>query len=133
LAYDDVFVTGILLNMTQTLRADSELAADFRFQMLVKRYSVHSRSGAVFAPTPIATYPYDVKPSAFSSVQIAATNATISNNQEAEFTVSQRSKPARADAPLAVISPKVDTDAAYARASAYNSDSVFAYGITGEW
>jgi len=133
LAYDNVFVTGILLNNIQTLRATDELAADFRFQMLVKRYSVHSRSGSVFIPTPVASYPYNVQPSAFARVQIASTNATISNGQEAEFTVSQRSKPTRADAPLAIISPSVDTDAAYARDTAYNSDTVFAYGITGEW
>jgi len=41
LTYDNVAVSGYVLDMTQILTADMEMAADFTFSMLVKRYDIY--------------------------------------------------------------------------------------------
>lgn len=46
LAYDDVIVTGALLNLTETLSADNEMAVPFTFSMLVKEYTFYPRAPA---------------------------------------------------------------------------------------
>ena len=43
LAYDDIFVTGVLVNMQQSLSADMEIAVPFSFTMLVKQIDLHTR------------------------------------------------------------------------------------------
>ena len=43
LAYDDIFVTGVLVNMQQSLSADMEIAVPFSFTMLVKQIDLHVR------------------------------------------------------------------------------------------
>lgn len=41
LAYDDVVVTGALLNMSQQLTAEMQTSAQFSFSILVKRYDIY--------------------------------------------------------------------------------------------
>jgi len=92
LAYDDVFVTGVLRQMNQTLTADTELAVRFQFSMLVKRYDTHSRISTNFQPTPVGGYPYGFEPDAFSNVAVGRVSKSIWDGGEPVYTTSQRKK-----------------------------------------
>jgi len=50
LTYDNVAITGSIINMSQTLTADMEMAASFTFNLLVKRYDVYRLPHATFNP-----------------------------------------------------------------------------------
>ena len=129
LAYDDVMVTGSLNNMSQMLTADFELKAAFNFSVLVKRYDFSSRSPrAKFQPTPVASYPYNIKPGAFSSVPIALTKKSIWNADTVTYTTSnQRKKSAEAGVTPApgleveVVGFDPDPDVAYVANTVYNA------------
>lgn len=50
IAYDNVVVTGTMMSMSQGLNAEIEMAADFNFTLLVKRYDLFRLPGTT--PTP---------------------------------------------------------------------------------
>ena len=96
LAYDDVMVTGVLTNLSQLLTAEFELAADFNFSMLVKRYDINPRYiSSVSNPTQVRTFPYEMTPGLFTDKQVAAVNATMADVGEIRFTTAERKKPVR--------------------------------------
>jgi hypothetical protein len=45
LAYDNVVISGTMLNMSQVLTAEMQMAADFNFSLLVKRYDIYRLPG----------------------------------------------------------------------------------------
>jgi hypothetical protein len=94
LAYDDVFVTGVLVSMSQALNADLELAVPFNFQMLVKRYDAHTRlESSDWKPTPHeGASPYSVKSTMFSNTNVVSTKASLYTVSTARFTVTQPAK-----------------------------------------
>lgn len=93
LTYDDVFVTGVLVSMSQTLTAEFELAASFNFQLLVKRYDIVPRFGyQEFMPTPLDRFPYRVTGKAFASPLLQATDISSWNAGDPVYTAGQREK-----------------------------------------
>jgi len=93
LAYDDVFVTGVLAGMTQTLTAEFELAASFSFQMLVKRYDIVPRFGYEnYMPTPLDSFPFRVAGKAFASPLLQATDISSWDAGAPIYTAAQREK-----------------------------------------
>lgn len=129
LAYDDVLVTGSLNHFSNTLNADFETAANFNFSMLVKRYDFSSRSPQTqFKPTPVATYPYKLSPSAFASVPISGVTKSIWAADTVSYTTpEQRKKNAETGATVNkglktyVVSFESDPDAAYIAKTLYNA------------
>jgi len=90
LAYDDVMVTGVLVNMSQTLTADMELAAPFVFQLLVKRYDVYTQSGGpLTCPTILGDYPYKITPGEFVSPIVSPTSVSMYVAQNAIFSTTK--------------------------------------------
>ncbi|RLI87358.1 MAG: hypothetical protein DRP01_02015 [Archaeoglobales archaeon] len=69
LAYDTVAVTGAVLNMTEILRAENEIAVPFSFSLLVKRLDIIS--SPKYGPTPAQEFPYSLTPDSFASTVIA--------------------------------------------------------------
>ena len=128
LAYDDVFVTGVLVNMSQLLTAEFELGVDFNFSILVKRFDIHSRFGeSVFPPTPVATYPYRLTPALFSNQQVDGVSSSIWNGESAVFTTGQRQKPGETTADtsgLTVEDAGNDPEVDYVAQTIHNSDVV---------
>lgn len=92
LTYDDVFVTGVLAGMSQTLTAEFELAASFNFQMLVKRYDIVPRDFYPAYPTPLDGFPFRVSGKAFASPLLAATDVSSWNAGDPIYTAGQREK-----------------------------------------
>lgn len=92
LTYDDVFVTGVLTNMSQTLTAEFELAVSFAFQMLVKRYDIVSRESFRSRPTPLDRFPSRVSGQAFASPLLAATDVSSWDAGDPIYTAGQREK-----------------------------------------
>jgi hypothetical protein len=94
LSYDDVFVTGVLISMSQTLVAETQIAASFNFSMLVKRYDVNQRDSRspIFFPTQLNTYPFKVSPDAFTSPAVAGTDTTQWAAPGVIYTTKQREK-----------------------------------------
>lgn len=128
LAYDDVFVTGVLVNMTQLLTAEFELGASFSFNILVKRFDVHSRfGGAAFPPTAVATYPYALEPGLFTNRQIEGVTPSIWNGESAVFTTGSRKKSAEGKTDigdLEIVPNGYDPEVDYAIDSVYNGGAV---------
>lgn len=93
LSYDDVFVTGVLVSMSQMLNAEMELAVPFTFQMLVKRYDTHTRfrTGRSI-PTSQANYSYKITPADFANTSIVTSKASLYVSAAASFTVTNREK-----------------------------------------
>ena len=130
LAYDDVMITGSLNNLSQTLTADFELMASFQFSMLVKRYDFSSRSPrAQFKPTPVASYPYNIRPSQFASKPIPGVTKSIWAADTVVYTTTNQRKKASegTDDPegLKVMNAgtdyTLDPDTAYALSTLYNA------------
>jgi len=129
LAYDDVMITGSLSNLSQILTADFESMARFNFSMLVKRYDFSSRSPrAQFKPTPVASYPYDIKPSQFASKAIPGVTKSIWAADSVTYTTSnQRKKGSEsgvtpsADLEIEAIDTTPDPDVEYINNTIYNA------------
>ena len=68
LAYDNLAVTGALVGMDQSLTAEMQMAAQFSFQILVKRLDVRRTRGAM--PTVVGALPYAVQPDLFATTQV---------------------------------------------------------------
>lgn len=68
LAYDSVAVTGVMVNMSEILRAEDELAVPFSFNMLVKRFDVIRRPQ--LGPTPLEGFPFKIEPDTFASTVV---------------------------------------------------------------
>ncbi len=78
LTYDNVAVTGTMINMSQTLTADMEMASSFTFNMLVKRYDIYRLPNTKFNP---ATQFTDVMgklidPNTFTGLKLGAVKRT---------------------------------------------------------
>lgn len=127
LAYDDVIVTGAMINLSQTLNAQNELAVPFSFQLLVKRFDVHAAGNASSTfgtPTLLNNYPYRLTPSSFVSKSNVRVTSTIYNASEAKFTTIKRAKEGaeeKKEKDLSGITPKVGTDAEEVANAQYNS------------
>ena len=124
LSYDDVFVTGVLISMSQTLVAETQIAAAFNFSMLVKRYDVNQRDNrsAVFFPTQLNSYPFKVTPDAFTSPAIAGTDTTQWAAPGVIYTTKQREKTGVGgfvDSTIDFVAPTLD--AQYKSETMYNA------------
>jgi hypothetical protein len=75
LAYDKLAVTGALVNMTQILTAELQMAAQFNFQILVKRLDVQRTEQAM--PTILHNLPYAVQPDTFATEVFDTPRATM--------------------------------------------------------
>lgn len=78
LSYDNMAVTGTVMNMSQNFSADGpfyQLAASFNFSLLVQRIDVERVT--LSEPTQVATFPSYVKPGAFASRQFDVPPKTI--------------------------------------------------------
>ena len=97
LAYDSVMITGSIMNMTEILRADNELAVPFSFNMLVQRMDVVKLP--LYGPTPVQTFPYKLTPDTFASTVVEPAKMSRRAVQEPTLTTTQR--PGASDAPEA--------------------------------
>ena len=88
LAYDKLAVTGALVNMTQILTAEMQMAAQFNFQILVKRLDVERTQGSI--PTAIGGLPYAVRPDTFAVQVFGVPLATMRTTGEPTYTTEQR-------------------------------------------
>ena len=75
LSYDNIAITGAMVNMSQNLTAEMQMAAPFTFQMLVKRIDVYRTPGAI--ATQQSKLPYTVDPDTFSTEVFAAPAISI--------------------------------------------------------
>lgn len=98
LNYDNVVVTGSMLSLNQTLNSELEMAANFNFDFLVKRYDVYRFPG--HKPTKVESYPAQVQPDTFSTIQITQTRRTIRTvSQPTTTTVSRKKSPSSTEEP----------------------------------
>lgn len=88
LAYDKLAVTGALVNMTQILTAEMQMAAQFNFQILVKRIDVERTIGSI--PTAVAGLPYAVRPDTFAVQVFGVPLATMRTTGEPTYPTEQR-------------------------------------------
>lgn len=91
LAYDNLAVTGALVNMTQVLTAEMQMASQFNFQLLVKRVDVERTMGA--KPTRVSGLPSVVRPDTFATEIFDVPHAT--NRKIAESTSTTKAREAR--------------------------------------
>jgi hypothetical protein len=88
LTYDNVAVTGTILGMNQTLTGDMEMAADFSFKFLVKRFDVYRKPGITFNPP--SGFPNNVvNPSTFGGLQLKRVRRTLRVVGDPQFVVSE--------------------------------------------
>ena len=90
LAYDKLAVTGALVNMTQILTAEMQMAAQFNFQILVKRLDVERTQGSI--PTAIGGLPYAVRPDTFAVQVFSVPRATMRETAEPVYATKEREK-----------------------------------------
>lgn len=96
LTYDNVAVTGTVLGMSQTLTGDMEMAADFSFKFLVKRFDVYRKIGVTFNPP--SGFPNNVvNPSTFGGLQLRRVRRTLRTVADPQYVVS-KPKAAKDDA-----------------------------------
>ena len=88
LTYDNVAVTGTVLGMSQTLTGDMEMAADFSFKFLVKRFDVYRRPGITFNPP--SGFPSNVvSPKTFGGLQLRRVRRTMRTVADPQYVVSK--------------------------------------------
>lgn len=91
LTYDNVAVTGTMVGMNQTLTAEMEMAADFSFKILVKRFDIYRRPGITFNPP--SGFPNNVvDPSTFGSLSIKRVKKTLRVVGNPQYVVSEPEK-----------------------------------------
>lgn len=99
LSYDNMAVTGTVMNMSQNFSADGpfyQLAASFNFSMLVQRIDVERVT--LSKPTQVATFPSYVKPGAFATRQFDVPPKTIrTTGVPASQTVERKKDPSEKD------------------------------------
>lgn len=88
LTYDKLAVTGTVVGMNQTLTGDMEMASDFSFRLLVKRFDVYRRIGQTFNPP--SGFPKNVvNPGTFGGLQLRRVRRTFRVVGEPQFVTSQ--------------------------------------------
>jgi len=91
LTYDNVAVSGTIMGMNQTLTADMEMAADFSFKILVKRFDVYRRPGVTFNPP--SGFPSNVvDPSTFGNLNIKRVSKTLRTVGTPQYVTSEPEK-----------------------------------------
>lgn len=75
LAYDDVAVTGTMVDMAQVLEATTESYAQIRFSILVKRYDFNRVSGKPLLAK--GAIPDFIQPSMFSGLNLQTSKSTL--------------------------------------------------------
>ena len=88
LTYDNVAVTGTVLGMSQTLTGDMEMAADFSFKFLVKRFDVYRKPGITFNSP--SGFPNNVvNPKTFGGLQLSRVRRTMRTVADPQYVVSK--------------------------------------------
>jgi hypothetical protein len=96
LTYDNVSVTGTVVGMNQTLTADMEMAADFSFKLLVKRFDIYRRPGITFNPP--SGFPNNVvNPNTFGGLRLRRVRKTLRVVGDPQYVVSKPKKDAGED------------------------------------
>jgi hypothetical protein len=91
LTYDNVAVTGSVVNMNQTLTADMEMAADFTFGLLVKRYDVYRLPETTFNPP--AGFPSKlIDPDTFGGFRLGRVKRTFRQVGTPQYATSEPKK-----------------------------------------
>ena len=76
LAYDNMAVSGAIINMNQVLTAEMQMASQLSFDLLVQRIDV-TRDSRTPLPTQTTTFPATVHPSAFAEKLPGVPSVTI--------------------------------------------------------